>query len=201
MATLIVLALVITLCWKAREVADALDMRRWSDFYPQAPSHGPTPSGLNEAAGTLPSPLTDILARSPQRDAETFLKGAGATYELVVTAFATGELEPVRYLLGDELAVDFSGAIAERRQRGEKLTVTFIGLAGLDIIDGAMEGEMAWIDVRIVGQMVSVLRNSMGTVLLGDPLRVVDMPELWTFERNMNAADPVWRLVTTEPEE
>lgn len=201
MATLIVLALVITLCWKAREVADALDMRRWSDFYPEPLPYGGSPAPPENSAEAPSGPLAEILARSPQRNAETFLKGAGETYELVVTAFASGDLEPVRYLLGDELAADFSAAIAERRQRGEKLAVTFIGLTGLDIVDGGIEGETAWLDVRIVGQMVSVLRDNMGAVLLGDPLRVVDMPEIWTFERNMNVADPVWRLVTTEPEE
>lgn len=201
MATLIVLALVITLCWKAREVADALDIRRWSNFYPEATPFVGSPASEAEPAEMPSGILAEILARSPQRNAGTFLKAAGQTYELVVTAFATGELEPLRYLLGDELAADFTAAIAERRQRGEKLTVTFIGIVASDIVDGDIDGDTAWLDVRIVGQMVSVLRDSLGTVLLGDPLRVVDMPEIWTFKRNLNAADPVWRLVATEPEE
>lgn len=201
MATLIILALVVTLCWKAREVAAALDMLRLSSPYPApAPYEGGSPDrpGHPEIPG---GPYAAILSRSPQRDAQTFLKGVAQVYELVVTAFATGNLAPVDYLLGRELAADFADAIAGRRQRGEQLSVTFIGIVGLDIVDGGSDGERLWLDVRIVGQMVSVLRDSLGAVVLGDPLRVVDIPELWTFERQLHSPDPVWQLVATEPKE
>ena len=95
----------------------------------------------------------------------------------------------------------FNEALALRKSKGESVERTFVGVRSADIVDAGMEGGAAWIDGRFVGEMVSVTRDRLGGLLAGEPGRVVDVTDIWTFERELRSAQPHWQLIHTDSDE
>jgi predicted lipid-binding transport protein (Tim44 family) len=52
--------------------------------------------------------------------------------------------------------------------------------------------------VRFVSQLVSVTRDKLGAVIDGNPDKVTDVTDVWTFARDITSRDPNWKLVATE---
>ena len=77
---------------------------------------------------------------------------------------------------------------------------TLIGV-GCDIVGAGHAHGQAWIDVRFVATMTSATRNAAGQVIAGHPNRVIDVAEIWTFERDLRAVDPNWILTATEADD
>ena len=51
--------------------------------------------------------------------------------------------------------------------------------------------------VRFVSQMISVTRDKSGTIVDGNPDKVADITDVWTFARDTSSRDPNWKLVGT----
>ena len=51
--------------------------------------------------------------------------------------------------------------------------------------------------VRFVSQMISVTRDKAGTIVDGNPDKVADITDVWTFARDVTSRDPNWKLVGT----
>jgi predicted lipid-binding transport protein (Tim44 family) len=49
-----------------------------------------------------------------------------------------------------------------------------------------------------LSKLITATYDKAGAVVDGDPERVVDMTDIWTFAREIGARDPNWRLVATE---
>ena len=75
-------------------------------------SHAPKDSPLRQS-------LTQLLRVDPGFTPEQFLDGAKAAYEMIVTAFADGDRQMLRQLLGDDVYEGFETAIDEREKKGE----------------------------------------------------------------------------------
>ena len=41
-------------------------------------------------------------------------------------------------------------------------------------------------------------RDKAGSVIDGDPEKVTDVTDVWTFARNLSSRNPNWKLVATE---
>jgi predicted lipid-binding transport protein (Tim44 family) len=158
------------------------------------------------AAETRPnsahSPLGEVLKRiciaSRLSDIGQFLDGAKFAYETITEGFAKGDLEPLSFLLSNEVYEDFDRAIQERDERGERVKVTFIGINAADIVDAELADGRAKITVRFVGEMVSATYDLEDKWVAGHPARVVQVPELWSFERELRSSRPHWLLAATE---
>ncbi|MFL5283112.1 MAG: TIM44-like domain-containing protein, partial [Rhodopila sp.] len=64
----------------------------------------------------------------------------------------------------------------------------------LAIEDAALKGKIAQITVRIVSDQVSYTEHANGRPTAGTDA-VTEITDLWTFERDLTAQDPTWRLV------
>jgi predicted lipid-binding transport protein (Tim44 family) len=49
-----------------------------------------------------------------------------------------------------------------------------------------------------VSQLISVTHDKAGTVIEGNPEKVTDVTDVWTFARDLSSRDPNWKLVATE---
>jgi predicted lipid-binding transport protein (Tim44 family) len=165
---------------------------------PPAPT---SPAPAEARALPLDRALALIARKGGFADLAAFMAGARRAYEEIIDAFARGNLEPVAPLLGPAVRTSFADAIGERRQRGETLTSTFIGFLAAEPVDAGVDGETAWVDVRFLAQMVSVTRARDGSVAAGHPRRVVEIGEIWTFQRELRSPDPNWLLVATDTDE
>jgi predicted lipid-binding transport protein (Tim44 family) len=60
-----------------------------------------------------------------------------------------------------------------------------------------MSGSRARLTVRFESDQINVTRNTAGDVVDGDPSRIDQVVDLWTFERDTRSRDPNWQLVET----
>ncbi|HWG05239.1 MAG TPA: Tim44/TimA family putative adaptor protein [Beijerinckiaceae bacterium] len=143
--------------------------------------------------------LDAIAAAQPDFDAEHFLSGAKTAYEMIVVAFAAGDRQTLRSLLGQEVLDSFESAIAQHEAQGEKVETTVVSIDKAGIDDAQMRGTTAQIAVRFASKLISATRDRAGKIIEGSADGVVDMVDLWTFARDARSRDPNWKLVATGP--
>jgi len=153
-------------------------------------------------AGTaLNQGLRAIAAASQQFDPKEFLVGAKAAYEMIVVAFAQGDRKALKQLLAREVYEGFNSAIADRESRNETADTTFVGIDKADFSDATLKNGNAQVTVRFNSQLISATRDKNGNVIDGDPNKVIDVTDVWTFARDVNSRDLNWHLVATESAE
>lgn len=148
------------------------------------------------------SPLAKGLEAIAAVDAEfspaTFLEGARIAYEMIVVAFAQGDRKTLKPLLSREVYAGFCQALDERQARGETMESRFVGIDKSEIVSAAVVDRRAQVTVRFLSEMITALRNREGVIIDGDDKRVSEITDVWTFERDVGASDPNWKLVATE---
>ena len=154
-----------------------------------------------EADDRLTPALTEVKIADPNFNPSEFSEGAKGAFELVVEAYAKGDEETLRKLLNDEVFNDFSAAIKERHDAGEKLDFTLIGITVAKIIDARVEGKMAFITMQFDSEQVNIMRDKNENILSGDPNQIEKISDIWIFARNTQAGDPNWTLVETRTPE
>jgi predicted lipid-binding transport protein (Tim44 family) len=146
--------------------------------------------------------LLAIRKLDPDFEPEQFVAGARQAYEIIVTSFAEGNRKALRDLLSKDVLESFTGAISEREARGEKIEQNFVGINKADILEAEVKSGIANITVRFVSQLITATRDKGGTVVSGDPTRISDVTDIWTFSRDISTArarsNPNWRLVATQ---
>ena len=143
--------------------------------------------------------LVEMKRVEPSFSLTDFLGGARQAYEMILVGFEKGDLDEVRPFLAPEVAAAFDGAIEARRNAGLTTEVQFLGTreTALSAAEFDPATRNAEISVRFVGEMIVATRDQSGEVVEGDPRTARKQRDTWTFEREMGAADPNWRLVAT----
>jgi predicted lipid-binding transport protein (Tim44 family) len=154
--------------------------------------------GIAETGSALATGLDAIVAAEPSFDAQHFLVGARAAYEMIVTAFAEGDRKQLRSLLSREVFEGFDHAIGEREGRGETAETRFVSIDAATITGAEMRARTAQVTLRFVSKLVSVTRDRNGAVIDGNAEKVTDVTDVWTFARDVSSRDPNWKLVATE---
>jgi predicted lipid-binding transport protein (Tim44 family) len=142
--------------------------------------------------------LTQLMRADPSFDPGPFLDGAKAAYEMVVMSFAEGDEETLRNLLSSEVFEGFETAIRERESRGEKVESNLVGINKADIIEADVKNRTAYVTVKFVSELISVTRDADDEVVEGDPKKVREVTDIWTFARDITSKNPNWKLVATE---
>ena len=142
--------------------------------------------------------LTELMRADPEFDPNHFLDGAKGAYEMIVMAFAEGDDATLNQLLATDVYEGFQRAIHERESRGEKMESSLIGIDKADIIEAEVKNGAAYITVKFVSELVSVTLDAEGEVVEGDPKKVREVTDIWTFARDTTSRNPNWRLVATE---
>jgi predicted lipid-binding transport protein (Tim44 family) len=143
------------------------------------------------------SGLDAIAASDPTFDAAGFARGASKAYDLVITAFAAGDRDTLRNLLAPEVYESFDREIAAAQARGETRSSTIVSLETRGFEDARASEGNAQIEVRFASRLISATRDSAGTVIDGDPEKITDHLDVWTFARPLASSDPNWKLAAT----
>lgn len=151
----------------------------------------PAPAGpvVAVAAGPLEG-VAALRARQPDFDAGRFLNGARSAYEMIVTAFAAGDRETLKPLLADDVMANFETAMVARETEGRSEKVEMITPPRVDLDTVSVVGDTARAVVRILAEV-----RARSTGPEGDAVDDRRTAELWTFERDLNSANPNWTLV------
>lgn len=151
----------------------------------------------SDEAALAAAGIAEIRLQDPTFDTRQFLGGAKAAYETVVTAFAAGDLDTLRRLLTRDVLDNFTQAIEERKERGETLETTVVGVGSADVIDARMAGRTAEVTVKFVTELMNVVRDATGSLPPGKSDSVREVTDIWTFVRDVRGSDPNWALAET----
>jgi predicted lipid-binding transport protein (Tim44 family) len=155
------------------------------------------PVVIDAVPAALTGGLPQIQQADPNFTPESFLQGATAAFEMIVSAFAKGDQGTLRPLLSDEVFENFNHAIEARRTASEDCQSELLRIISADIEDSRVEGRVASISVRFVSEQMIVIKNAQGAVIEGNATHSVKIIDLWTFSRDTRAANPNWLLVAT----
>jgi predicted lipid-binding transport protein (Tim44 family) len=154
--------------------------------------------GFASKGSAVAKGLERIAAADRQFLPSAFLEGAKTAYEMIVTAFAGGDKQALKPLLSRDVYESFTRAIDQRRQAAEVLETNFVGISKAQI--GAADligGKRANITVRFTSDQISSRRNKSGDIIDGDPKKIREISDVWTFERDVSSRDPNWTLIAT----
>ncbi|MEW6453231.1 MAG: Tim44/TimA family putative adaptor protein [Pseudomonadota bacterium] len=154
--------------------------------------------GVAEPGSAVALGLDAIVKDDPSFDPKHFITGAKQAYEMIVTAYAQGDRRQLKSLLGREVYDGFDAAITGREERKETVESRFVSIERAELIGAEMRGKTSQVTVRFVSQLVSVTRDAQGNVIDGNPDKVTDVTDIWTFARDITSRDPNWKLVATE---
>lgn len=183
-----------------------LEQRRNNPFAPppapQAPpaSAAPTAPQLRAIAGGTAPPaggLAAVTAADPSFTEDSFLKGARSAFEIIVNSFAAGDKAALQPLLSKDVYDRFAEAIDARLAAKETLQSNLTAMKSAEIVQSPLEGGTALVTVKFVSEQTNVTRAADGTVRDGDPSRVDEHVDFWTFARPIRSRDPNWTLVAT----
>ena len=154
--------------------------------------------GVAPADSAVAKGLDAITEEDKTFDAKRFLEGARSAYEMIVTAYAEGDRRTLKNLLARDVCEGFESVIREREQRGEVVETRFVSIESTEITTAEQRGKIAQVTVRFASKLVSVTRDKAGAVIDGNPEKVTDVTDIWTFARDVTSRDPNWKLVATE---
>jgi predicted lipid-binding transport protein (Tim44 family) len=143
---------------------------------PAAAPLTPAPAKAVAEPGTSPGGLLDIQLADRNFDAPKFLSGAREAYIQIVTAFTSGDRAALRPLLSPDVYAVFDAGISQRTGPPP----AFVKLQDARVVRSALHGRAAEITVAFTAEFAS------GNVT-----------DVWTFERNLDSADPNWTLIAT----
>ena len=151
------------------------------------------PAELPQAAAAAPAAISppplsgqgggvaDIIRADPSFDVAHFLMGARKAYELILTAFASGDRDALRNLLVPHVFTSYDQAIKDREAGGGK-GPELVRLKTADLADAELDGTIARVGVRFEAELAEGAHGLRET------------KERWTFERDTTSRDPNWRL-------
>ena len=153
--------------------------------------------GLAERGSKVWEGLDQAAAADPTFDGRQFIEGAKAAYEMIITAFARGDRNALKGLLSREVFDSFAQAITDREQSGTRVDTTFVSIDKAEISDVQLRGKLIQIAVNFSSKLITATFDRDGKVIDGNPDKVVDVGDLWTFAHDAGSRDPNWNLVAT----
>jgi predicted lipid-binding transport protein (Tim44 family) len=155
-------------------------------------------AGIAAAGTPIAAGLDAIQRAQPDFNAQHFVTGAKAAYEMIVTAFAEGDRKTLKSLLARDVFDNFAKAIADRESRGETTETRFVAIEKAEITEAEVKANIMQLTVRFLSQIVTTTKNKAGEAVEGAPSGMTDITDVWTFARPIGANDPNWKLVATE---
>ncbi|MDF3808747.1 Tim44/TimA family putative adaptor protein [Rhodopseudomonas sp. BAL398] len=172
------------------------------DQTPLAPTADVVPptdrwKGIAEPGSDLEAGLNAIAAQDSSFDPRHFISGAKGAYEMIVMAFANGDRRALKDLLSSDVYESFEAAIKDREKNEQKTETRFVSIEKSELVGAEVRDRAAQLTVRFVSQMISVTRDKAGAIVDGNPDKVADITDVWTFARDITSRDPNWKLVGT----
>jgi predicted lipid-binding transport protein (Tim44 family) len=140
--------------------------------------------------------IAALRARDPSFDVGRFMQGARQAFQMVVKAFAAGDRNTLKPLLGAEIMAAFETEIGEREREGRSEQVEFLQEPRADLESLGVIGDLAKASVRFLAEFRSRSKGPEGEAV--DDRRTA---EVWTFQRNLTSRDPNWTLIHVDTAE
>ena len=117
---------------------------------------------------------------------------------MIVLAFANGDRRSLKDLVSSDVYESFDAVINDREKREQKTETRFVSIDNAELVGAEVRDRAAQLTVRFVSQMISMTRDKAGAIVDGNPDKISDITDVWTFARDITSRDPNWKLVGTE---
>lgn len=161
-----------------------------------APPKGGTRHVLPDPRTPPGQALGRIAAADRGFDPANFLNGAEGAFRMIVGAFAAGDRQTLHALLSDAAYPGFEQAITAREQAGEQQRTEIRAVHEMAIEAADLRGNTAEVLVRFVTDQVNMTTGRDGEVVTGSDA-ITELTDIWTFQRDITATDPTWKLTGT----
>ncbi|MBJ3761537.1 Tim44 domain-containing protein [Maribius pontilimi] len=143
--------------------------------------------------------LAGMKMAEPGFNVGEFLGGARGAYEMILTAFESGDISDVRGFLHEDVAEAFDAVIAERKEKGLIVDSEIVGVRDVELYKASFDRETkrAEVTTRFLAELIVAVRDQTGEIVEGDPNEIQRQRDTWTFARTMGSDDPNWVLVAT----
>ena len=164
------------------------------DATPQAPIW----EGFAEKGSAIAKSLEEIELKSPGFAVAPFIQGANRAYEMILEAYAKPDKSKLKPLLAKDVYESFAAAIDDRTKNRQTMNFRFVGVKSTKLIGASVKANRAQLTLRFICEMISVTKDSDGKSIDGDDKAIREVSDSWTFERDLSARDPNWKLVATQ---
>ena len=128
---------------------------------------------------------------------ETFISGAKSAYEMIIMAYAAGDLNDVRQFLSKDVYSGFSSAVKLRVKSGQKLFNEIVSFDAVEIKSASIIEDKAEIIVSFETKIISYAVDSKKQTIEGNQDSPQSISDIWVFERSIKSRDPNWLLIST----
>ena len=144
--------------------------------------------------------LKRIYILNPNFSPKKFLKGAKDAFEIIVAAYAKGNLKKVKDLLSPNIFKTFSNISNQRIKKKQTLEHTLISFKSEEIKRIILKSTIAEIAVRFVTEQINLLKNNKGQIIEGNNDYIENHIDYWTFSKDLKFSNPNWKLIVTKSE-
>jgi predicted lipid-binding transport protein (Tim44 family) len=141
--------------------------------------------------------LTEIKTKDPQFSATQFLNGARMAYEMVFDSFGKGDKKTLEMLLSKDIYEHFASEIDLREKDETKTETTLVSIKPKDITDAQLIGSIAQLTVKFDSEQTTLVKDTSGKVIEGNPSHTHLMDDEWVFERDVSSKNPNWKIIET----
>ncbi len=151
---------------------------------------------LNSLDAATKESFSNILNRT-NISAEFFVNGVKSAFEMVLKAFASTDLETLKFLLSDKIFKGFEAAIIQRKSAEKTLITNLISIEKAEIISALIFENNASVVVKIVSKQINYIIDSKGQTVEGRKDEINEITDIWTFKKDINSANPNWVVSAT----
>ena len=144
--------------------------------------------------------LKRIYILNPNFSPKKFLKGAKDAFEIIVAAYAKGNLKKVKDLLSPNIFKTFSNISNQRIKKKQILEHSLISFKSAKIKKIILKYSIVEIIVRFVTEQVNLLKSNDGKIIEGNLEYIEEHIDDWTFSKDLKSSNPNWKLIVTKAE-
>lgn len=145
--------------------------------------------------------LMDIARVDRSFDLSHFMRGAQDAFVMIIESFAEADKDTLQNLLSKPVYNAFEGVIDERAKNQETASVEIHSVRKSEVMDAQIKDKMVYITVRFTADETSIVRDKDDKVIFGDPERITETIDIWTFGRPLRSREPVWLVYQTREDE
>jgi len=142
--------------------------------------------------------LSQMAERDQLFHPKDFLRDAGGAFEMILSAFASGDKDTLSSFVSKDVYAGFASAIDARDEAGQHLELTLLKAPETLYYRAEINGSTAFVTLTVRSEQIQVVRDKAGDIISGDPNQTTTVEDHWNFSRKLGSSDPVWTLIATQ---
>lgn len=145
------------------------------------------------------SDLDKKLSKIPNFNKEKFINNSKKAFEIISSAFNSGDVEDLEMLVNKNLIKKFKEVIEKRNKEGITSESDLISFSNVEINDAKISrAGIAQVSLKFISEQINIIKNKKDEIIEGDENFIQNITDIWTFERDINSNNPTWLLCSTK---